>query len=209
MIKIINNQYHVDWNGPISFFAIFSTYSYCNFVVPSILTKISTKKCLFFSSFVISICLLIFLYPIRYFLLIQSFIVGLCSAVLYTSQCQFLAENSNVQTIDYLVGVHMSIHQAGWIFGNLYFYFQYNGIEEIKEQDRIKTYSICIILLFLASVLFLFLKSNKSEFEISPSQKSSLIAFKRCFRLLKSKEMLLLLIPCFYTGRFIAVNFRI
>lgn len=69
-------------------------------MVPSILSVVSSARCLFFSSLTYFTYTIIFLHPIPYVLEIVSVILGLGAAVIWTAQGNYLTENSDNKTID-------------------------------------------------------------------------------------------------------------
>ena len=77
------------------------------------------------------------------------------------------------------------------------------GVEEIKRAERTQTYAVFIGLIFLATLIFLLAKATPTS-EAGTENRSSFVAFKRCFSLLATKKMLLLLIPFLYTGKLIS-----
>ena len=118
-----------------------------------------------------------------------------------------LIENSNSETVDKNTSLFYAIYDSGYIFGNLYFFLQYSGVNEIKENDRQLTYCVFIAILMIASFVFLFLKSSnqssiKGELKINNKKISPFNAFKNSFSLLKDKKMIFLLLPAFYAGIF-------
>ena len=163
---------------------------------------ISTELCIFLSSVGYVTYYIVFFWPIRYSLNLISIFNGFAGACIWTSQSVYLTKNSNAETIDRNTNIFWSFFQSSLIFGSVYFYYQFDGIEEIKGQDRIQTYVVLTIFSLIGSVLFLFPK--KSEEETSSNNQTEkanpMIAFKKCFSLFKTRQMILLSISCFFTG---------
>ena len=83
MVKSINDQEGVYWNGFAALSIVYGVFSFSNFLVPSILSKFSSARCLFFSALTYLAYTVIYLYPIRYELEIVSAIVGFGAAGMF------------------------------------------------------------------------------------------------------------------------------
>lgn len=199
IVNSINKQNpSLNWDAYQALSIVFIAYSIGNLIVPSVQKLISTEQCLFIPSIVQAFCFLTFLYPIKYALTIQSIILGFCTSLLWTSQCTYLAENSTPQTIDRNTGLLWSIYQFGLILGSFYFYFQYQGVEVIKDTDRVHTYCFFITILFVGAFLFLLLKKNQVDTQIKDQP-----ILKKCFSIMRRKEMLIFSIGASFIGKLI------
>lgn len=99
------------------------------------------------------------------------------------------------------------------IFGNLYCFYQFEGVIEIEPEIRIQTFTVLSIICLLGCIVCLFLKQSKSILHTSDSTAVSrtnpISALKRCFGLFKSKKMIFISIASFYTGNFQSFNLNL
>lgn len=79
-MRSINTQDGVRWNGFAALSIVYGVFSFSNFLVPSILSMVSSARCLFFAGLTYLAYTMIFLYPIKYELEIVSAIVGFGAA---------------------------------------------------------------------------------------------------------------------------------
>ena len=94
------------------------------------------------------------------------------------------------------------------MLGSLYFFIKFQGIEEVKEYDRLLTYGVLLSINLIGCILLLFIKKKQSqiiqlndEISIKDEDKTNpLIALKKCLALFKTKKMILISIASFYTG---------
>lgn len=100
MVKSINAQYHLNWDGYLGSFINFFVLSFSNFFVPFLLTLTSSKNLTILSTFIYATCYLAFLYPVKYALNIISFVIGFCGAVASVCQKKLLIENSTDETLN-------------------------------------------------------------------------------------------------------------
>lgn len=209
MVDSVNNQYPaVEWSGFYSLFLMYSFFTFSNFLVPSVLTVISTKMCLFLASLLHLISYLVFFYPVKFGLNIASCSMGFAAACLWSTQGKCLIENSDPNNIDRNVSIFWAIFEFGLVLGSLYFFVQFEGIEAITERDRFLIYTVLLTIGLVGSVSFLILKTNTKDeiIDISIRNASPISALKRCFAMFKTKKMILLTIACFYTGEVLLIH---
>lgn len=202
IIDSIDIQFpYLGWNAYQGLSIVYLNFAFFNFFVPSLLSVMSSKSSLILGNLVQMICFSIFIYPIEYTFIIVSAMIGICQSILWVSNGKFLIENSTHTTIDRNVSIFWAIHQIGSMLGSIYVYMEFNGVDEIDANKRIKTYIILLSFLLISAILLLFLKkTSTSKKEDDSLSKSPIDAFKSCFSLLKTKEIALLIIPFLYTG---------
>lgn len=149
----------------------------------------STKTCLFLASITYLLFDLAFLYPMKYALTIVSIINGFAAGVLWVSQGKFIADNSNAKTIDQNTSIFWSIYQGSLVFGNLYFYFKFDGVEKVDSPIRIQTYTVLSFVNLLGCISFLFLKGINQESIEQSGQSDALTAFKNYLKLFITKKV--------------------
>jgi len=208
VVESINSHLHVGWDGFTSLCIIYGVFSFSNFLVPSILSVVSSARCLFFSALTYLAYTITFLYPVRFSLEIVSIVVGFGAAVIWTAQGNYLTENSDSKSIDWNTGIFWAIFQGSLVFGNLFVYFQLSekgtipGV--IEENVRFKIYFVLSTVCAIGCVLLLFLgKTTSRTITADPTianQTDPLKAFKKCLKLFKTKKMLLLSVACFFSG---------
>lgn len=97
-------------------------------------------------------------------------------------------------------------------FGNLFVYFQFQGKSHIDEATRTLVFSVLIGVGFLGFFFLMALRpiedtrvvngsDNEVDDELNSSSSGVIIAFKNSINLFCKKEMLLLSLCFFYTGK--------
>lgn len=103
VVDSINKETGVRWDAYFSLCIVYFVFSISNFLVPSVLTFLSAKYCMFFSSISYFIYAVVFFYPFRYGLELVSALVGFSAALLWTTHGLYISNNSNSTTINRLV----------------------------------------------------------------------------------------------------------
>jgi hypothetical protein len=140
-------------------------------------------------------------------------------AVIWTSQGSFLTENSTKDTLDRNTGIFWAIFQGSLLFGNLFVFFEFQGVTEIKSSTRTLTYTVFSSVCGVGTVLLLFLRpvarapsndSNESDSGVIedssgtlPGNSSPTQLWEQvhgCFRLLRTVRMQFLVLIFVYSG---------
>ncbi|XP_065659218.1 UNC93-like protein MFSD11 isoform X2 [Hydra vulgaris] len=171
--------------------------------------------CLFIASII---------YPFVATLYIASFLLGVGAAILWCGQGNFLTLNSDAETINRNSSIFWALLQCSLLFGNIFVYFFFAQADTISEMKREILYTVLTVCAVLGTLALLFLRAppkNKIETESEscsdigstnqvfskhessqPSniQSTPLQAFLNSFKLLFTKDMLLLSVTASYTG---------
>ena len=139
------------------------------------------------------------LYPNTYLLYIGSAVVGFGSPILWTAQGNFIALNSDTDTISRNSGIVWALFQTSTFLGNSFVYFMFNGEEFISSSVR-STVGLVLLSVTIAGTLMAALLRPTPWATEESASKSSLAAPKNSLNLFLTKNMMLLSITFFYTG---------
>ncbi|XP_054713785.1 LOW QUALITY PROTEIN: UNC93-like protein MFSD11 [Uloborus diversus] len=196
-----------DGDGYISLAVVYAVFSVSNWIAPSIICKLGPKVSMILGG--LTYCLFIgnFFFHETWCLYLASAIVGFGASVIWTGQGNFLTINSDSDTMSRNSGVFWALLQCSLLFGNIFVFFTFQGKSEIDDQTRYTVFGVLLGVAIVGIVLMLFLRTNKSdsitlstltsgEPEVSGAKEE----FVKAFKLLKTKEMLLLALSFLYTG---------
>jgi len=98
---------------------------------------------------------------------------------------------------------HLHLYDCSMFFGNLFVYFQFQGKAHIDAHTRLSVFLVLLVIAAIGIVFLLLLRpaQNTDGEMVQKDEGSPLNALKRAFELLITKEMLLLSITFFYTGK--------
>ncbi|XP_035210006.1 UNC93-like protein MFSD11 [Stegodyphus dumicola] len=140
-------------------------------------------------------------------LYLASALVGFGASLFWTGQGNFLTINSDSETMSRNSGVFWALLQCSLLFGNIFVYFQFQGLSEIDERSRFVVYGVLLGISLAGVSLLLCLRSSTSDSATLTDLTSTgsenvgaLVELKKAFTLFKSKEMILLAITFIYTG---------
>jgi preprotein translocase subunit SecG len=88
-------------------------------------------------------------------------------------------------------------------FGNLFVYFQFQGKTHIDADTRLSVFIVLLVLAAIGIVFLLLLRPahNTDGEMVRKDEGGPLYALRRAFVLLITKEMILLSVTFFYTGK--------
>lgn len=151
-----------------------------------------------------------FLFPKTWLLYFASAVLGVGAALIWTGQGNYLSKCSDPSTISRHSGIFWAMFQMSLFLGNTFVYFVFQGKEKIDEDTRLLVFSVLIGVAILGIIFLLFLRSAKVPDTISAIEGedkeieivlSPLETFKNAVRFFFTKDMVLLSVCFFYTGK--------
>ncbi|XP_064171114.1 UNC93-like protein MFSD11 isoform X1 [Anguilla rostrata] len=165
VIKSVENRTFIG-SGYHSLGIIYGVFSVSNLFAPTVVTVLGPQVTMFLSGVLYSGYIAVFILPAAWSLYLTSVLIGVGAAMLWTAQGHFLVQNSDADTINRNTGVFWGLLQCSMLFGNLYIYFDWNGITEITEGNRKSLFIALLVLSVLchACVVVLSEGNRKSLF---------------------------------------------
>lgn len=193
-----NETNHTSGNGYTSLALLYGSFAVSNWVAPSVVALFGSKWAMIAGGSLYCLFIGLFLKPMQETLYTSSILVGLGAAVLWTAQGKFLAQNSNLNTMTRNTGIFWALFQSSLIWGNLFVYFKFSGVQEINSSVRtILFISLTVVGCFGVLLMLLFRSPSKRSNEPKESMKE---VFVRSLQLIVTKEMMMLAVLFLYTG---------
>ncbi|CAF4085800.1 unnamed protein product [Rotaria sordida] len=202
------NSFH--GSGYISSAILYACVAITNIFSPTIVSMLRPAVAMFLGGTTYFLYVLSFIYPMTWSYYIVSVLIGIGAAVLWTAQGVYLANNSNDLTISRNSGIFWALFQVSLLIGNIYIYIVLKT-EMIDRATRIPLFIVFSIVSAIGLVLFLFIiwrsyveKNRETLNHTVEERRNTLIGIvqtlKIAVKLLKTRHMLLLLIPFAYSG---------
>ncbi|KAJ8253649.1 hypothetical protein COCON_G00202610 [Conger conger] len=165
VIKSVENRTFVG-SGYHSLGIIYGVFSVSNLFAPTVVTILGPQVTMFLSGVLYSGYIAVFIHPAAWSLYMTSFLIGVGAAMLWTAQGHFLVQNSDAATINRNTGVFWGLLQCSMLFGNLYIYFDWNGITEITDGNRRSLFLALLVISVLGTLCFLVLRKPPLQEDI-------------------------------------------
>ncbi|CAF1177430.1 unnamed protein product [Adineta steineri] len=197
-------------SGYISMAILYSFFSLTNVFAPAIVAILGPAVSMFFGGTTYFLYVVSFIYPMTWSYYVISILIGIGAAILWTAQGVYLTKNSDDMTVSRNSGIFWALFQVSLLSGNIYVFVALKT-QIIDRATRIPLFAVFSIVSGAGLVLFIFIiwrsYVEKRRDNIPPIEepKKSTAAdivqtLKVAVRLLKTRNMLLLLIPFSYTG---------
>ena len=141
------------------------------------------------------------LYPNTYLLYISAVVIGLGAPVIWTAQGNFLALNSDDETISRNSGLFWGALQMSTFIGNTFAYFVFRGEEYISTETRSMVGAVLLALTLAGVVTMIFLRPvTSASVDTNNTSESPAAALKNAGRFFLTRHMLLLSVTFLYSG---------
>ncbi|CAG9837658.1 unnamed protein product [Diabrotica balteata] len=177
-------------------------YAVSTWVVPSIMNVCGVKVSLFLGALVNVLFILQFMLEKVWILYLFCGLSGVGSALLGTSQGEYLVFNSSEKTMNRNTALFTIISSFNMIIGNIIVMCEFNGTNKINKNRRILVLAILAGVCTVGSLLFMLLPKYKKE-KVSKETYSKIGAmesFTNTVKLFITKDMLLLSVSFLYGG---------
>ncbi|CAF0905754.1 unnamed protein product [Rotaria sordida] len=202
------NRFH--GSGYTSMAILYSCFALTNIFAPAIVSIFRPAVAMFLGGTTYFLYVLSFIYPMTWSYYIVSVLIGIGAAILWTAQGVYLANNSNDSTISRNSGIFWALFQVSLLAGNIYVYIALKT-EMIDSATRIPLFIVFSIVSAIGLVLFVFIiwrsyveKNRDTLIHTVEERRNTLVdivqTLKIAVRLLKTRNMLLLLLPFAYSG---------
>lgn len=211
-----------DIDGFTSIGLVYLFFATFNWVAPIVIDIIGEKLSMVAGALVYSFYIYCYIKPDANMLYFASAAVGCAAAVIWTAQGAFITKNSNDETMRKNSNIFWAILQSAMIWGNLYIYNKFAGIQSITSEVREPLYWKFTVLSVAGSLGFLLLKgiqpkeekpeepeaqemkpvenpTAEPETNETTAQKCKRI-FLEAVNLFQTKNMLIICIIFLYTG---------
>ncbi|CAF3836713.1 unnamed protein product, partial [Rotaria sp. Silwood1] len=189
---------------------LYACFAVTNIFAPTIVSMVRPAVAMFLGGTTYFLYVLSFIYPMTWSYYIVSVLVGIGAAVLWTAQGVYLANNSNEITISRNSGIFWALFQVSLLSGNIYIFISLKT-EMIDRATRIPLFVVFSIVSAIGLVLFILIiwrsyieKNRDTLIRTVEERRNTLVdivdTFKIAVKLLKTRNMLLLLIPFAYSG---------
>lgn len=188
-------------SGYTSLAVIYAVFATFNWLSPSVLALLGAKFTMIIGGVTYGLFIASFLWPQTWLLYTASILVGAGAALIWTGQGNYLTLMSDQETISRNSGIFWAMLQSSFLFGNLFVFYQFKGLEIIDYNTRLLVFSVLTVVAVLGIVVMIFLPqpgsdgSGRADTKDSPTD-----ALKKSFRLFKTTDMILLSATFFYTG---------
>ncbi|XP_036408740.1 UNC93-like protein MFSD11 [Megalops cyprinoides] len=173
---VIGSGYH-------SLGIIYGVFSVSNLFAPTVVSVLGPRLTMFLSGVLYSGYIAVFILPATWSLYMTSILIGVGAAMLWTAQGHFLVQNSDAATINRNTGVFWGLLQCSMLFGNLYIYFDWNGVTEITDSNRKTMFIVLLVISVLGSLCFSVLrKSQQQEEVLSEEEGQSLLSARVMYK---------------------------
>ncbi|CAF1598759.1 unnamed protein product [Adineta ricciae] len=197
-------------SGYISLAIVYTLFTIANIFAPVVVSICGSSISMFIGGITCFLYVLSFISPMVWSYYLVSILFGIGAAILWTAQGVYLSRNSNEMTISRNTGVFWAMYQSSLIPGNLYVYLSIDT-EMITRSVRYPLFTVFSIVSALGIACFglviwrTFSERRRVNSELLKNEeKISCVdiveTLKIALRLLKTRNMLLLLIPFGYTG---------
>ncbi|KAJ8386180.1 hypothetical protein AAFF_G00176040 [Aldrovandia affinis] len=182
VIKSMANKTFIG-SGYHSLGIIYGVFSVSNLFAPTVVTILGPQITMFLSGILYSGYIAVFIIPAAWSLYMTSVLIGIGAAMLWTAQGHFLVQNSDAATINRNTGVFWGLLQCSMLFGNLYIYFEWNGITEITDSNRKTMFTVLLVISVLGTLCFVVLRKPPLQEEIlSEEEGQSLLSARVMYK---------------------------
>lgn len=188
-------------DGYTSLAIIYAVFAVFNWMAPPVISVFGPKVAMVFGGITYSLFISTFLWPQTWLLYVGSVVIGTGAAMIWTGQGNYLTLNSCQETISRNSGIFWAMLQCSMFFGNIFVYFQFQGLTHIDVSTR--TMVIWVLLgVSIVGIVFLITlpKPNTVEGAVEQPNRGPLEALKGAGQLFCTRRMLLLTLTFFYTG---------
>ncbi|CAF1605528.1 unnamed protein product [Adineta ricciae] len=197
-------------SGYISLAIVYTLFTIANIFAPVVVSTCGSSISMFIGGITCFLYVLSFISPMVWSYYLVSILFGIGAAILWTAQGVYLSRNSNEMTISRNTGVFWAMYQSSLIPGNLYVYLSIDT-EMITRSVRYPLFTVFSIVSAVGIACFglviwrTFSERRRANSELLKNEEKvscvdTVETLKIALRLLKTRNMLLLLIPFGYTG---------
>jgi len=220
--KTSSGEYPFKNKGYISLAIIYTVFALANFIAPPICNLFGPRVAMFIGGACYCLFIASIIVPLLSTLYIASVIVGVGAALIWTGQGNFLTLNSTDETMGRNSGIFWALLQCSLLFGNMFVYFFFGGHVNVSDHGREVLYTVLLVACGIGTLALVLLRKAPSQDyqqvaqnensddlqspvqdSVNPERVSGqtpLESFLAAFKLLRTKDMLMLALTIAYTG---------
>merc|ERR1719319_74061 len=145
-------------NGFIASAVIYGVFSVASWLAPSVVAWKGPRVAMVGAGVLYAQYIAQLLYPNTYLLYLSAALIGLGAPVIWTAQGNFLAVNSDPETISRNSGIVWSMLQVSGLIGNIFCFFEFNGQEYITSSMRTMVGAVLLTITCLGVGVMLLLR---------------------------------------------------
>ena len=185
-------------NGLWSLATIFMVHTVANWIAPSVIAVTGPRLALFLGAAIFGLFKAQLLVLNTELLYASSALLGIGAAVLWTAQGNYLAQNSDEDTISRNSGIFWAMLNCSGLIGHIFVYFQFRGNKDIDSETRTMVVTVLMCMATAGTFVVTFLRPT--PWTQHEAKKSPLQALKDSFKLFFKQDMLMLSFTFLYTG---------
>ena len=125
---------------------------------------------------------------------------GIGAALLWTGQGNFIAINSDSNTVGRNASIFWALYQMSGVTGNIAVFILLQGVLVIEKETRVNTSIALTAMCFTGQVLTLFLRPTPWQDKKEKKQSNPVQSFTSCLQLLGTKDITRLSLSFLYSG---------
>ncbi|KAE9544555.1 hypothetical protein AGLY_000096 [Aphis glycines] len=195
-------------DGYTSLCIIYGVFALCNWLAPTIIGMIGSRKSIYLGSICYVAFLMPFLWPSNILLYTMSALLGFGASIIWTGQGTYLTMNSDLSTISRNSGIFWAMSKISICIGNVFVILVLCDKTELNESTRMLVFTVLAVVCGFGTLILMTLRPSvdveDKENEVNFQKPNSMIPkkeLKDSMRLLMTKDMLLLSTLFLFTGR--------
>lgn len=188
-------------SGYVSLAIIYTVFSAANWLSPSVVALLGPRPTMVAGGLFYALFIAQFIVPMTWLLYLTSALLGFGAAIIWNAQGTFLTINSDTATNSRNSGIFWAMVMASNVIGNTFVFLQFRGLSDIDSGTRTLVASVLLGVCFAGIVVLCLLRPTPwdSEGRTTPPDTPAQ-ALSKAWRLLWTRDMLLLFLTFFYTG---------
>ncbi|XP_027852589.2 UNC93-like protein MFSD11 isoform X1 [Aphis gossypii] len=194
-------------DGYTSLCIIYGVFALCNWLAPTIIGMIGSRKSIYLGSICYVAFLTPFLWPSNILLYTMSVLLGFGASIIWTGQGTYLTMNSDLSTISRNSGIFWAMSKISICIGNVFVILVLRDKTELNESTRMLVFTVLAVVCGFGTLILMILRpsvdAEDKENEVNFQKPNSMIPkkeLKDSMRLLMTKDMLLLSTLFLFTG---------
>ncbi|CAF1351951.1 unnamed protein product [Rotaria sordida] len=197
-------------SGYISLAIVYVCATIANVLAPAFVFIFGAPVSMFIGATTYFFYVFSFLLPMTWSFYLTSILLGFGAAILWTAEGAYLAANSDEHTTSRNTGIFWALFQSSLLGGNLYVYLSLKA-DVITRSTRYPLFTVFSVVCAIALAIYAYIiwrwliERRQQQLQLEPVKRKTALSdvvdtLNIAVRLLRTRNMLLLLIPFAYTG---------
>ncbi|XP_025209177.1 UNC93-like protein MFSD11 [Melanaphis sacchari] len=186
---------------------IYSVFALCNWLAPTIIGMIGSRKSIYLGSICYVLFLMPFFLPSKFLLYTISALLGFGASLIWTGQGTYLTLNSDSSTISRNSGIFWAMSTISISIGNVFMILVFRNKTEFNKSTRTLVFTVLAVVCGFGTFILMVLRppvdAEGKENEVNLWKSNSMNPkqkIKDSVRLLMTKHMLMLSTLFLFTG---------